>query len=93
MSFRFWRRIRLAPGLTLNLSKSMASLSVSPQGAEYTISPRGNRAKAGLMGTGLFHTVNPIWFKVMQEKFGCEKTLGDVIDMIDQIRARAGCTT
>jgi hypothetical protein len=24
MSFRFWRRIRLAPGVTLNLSKSTA---------------------------------------------------------------------
>ena len=47
MSFRFWRRIRLAPGVTLNLSKSMASLSIGPQGAKYTISPRGNRATAG----------------------------------------------
>jgi hypothetical protein len=27
MSFRFWRRIRIAPGVTLNLSKSTASLS------------------------------------------------------------------
>jgi len=24
MSFRFWRRVRLAPGVTLNLSKSTA---------------------------------------------------------------------
>ena len=58
MPFRFWRRIRLAPGVTLNLSKSMASLSVGPQGAKYTISPRGNRATAGLTGTGLFYTVH-----------------------------------
>ena len=58
MPFRFWRRIRLAPGLTLNLSKSTASLSVGPQGAKYTISPRGNRATAGLPGTGLFYTVH-----------------------------------
>lgn len=58
MSFRFWRRIRLAPGVTLNLSKSTASLSVGPRGAKYTISPRGNRATAGLTGTGLFYTVH-----------------------------------
>ena len=44
MPFRFWRRIRLAPGVTLNLSKSTASLSLGPRGAKYTISPRGNRA-------------------------------------------------
>ncbi|MCC5985902.1 MAG: DUF4236 domain-containing protein, partial [Rhodobacteraceae bacterium] len=58
MSFRFWRRVRLAPGVTLNLSKSTASLSLGPRGAKYTISPRGNRATAGLPGTGLFYTVH-----------------------------------
>ncbi len=58
MSFRFWRRIRLAPGVTLNLSKSTASLSLGPRGAKYTISPRGNRATAGITGTGLFYTVH-----------------------------------
>ena len=58
MSFRFWRRIRLAPGITLNLSKSTGSLSFGPPGAKYTISPRGNRATAGLTGTGLFYTVH-----------------------------------
>jgi tetratricopeptide (TPR) repeat protein len=58
MSFRFWRRVRLAPGVTLNLSKSNASLSFGPRGAKYTVSPRGNRATAGLPGTGLFYTVH-----------------------------------
>ncbi len=57
MPFRFWRRIRLLPGVTLNLSKSSASLSFGPRGAKYTISPRGNRATAGLPGTGLFYTM------------------------------------
>lgn len=57
MAFRFWRRIRLAPGVTLNLSKSAASLSFGPRGAKYTISPRGNRATAGIPGTGLFYTM------------------------------------
>lgn len=58
MSFRFWRRIRIAPGVTLNLSKSTASLSFGPRGAEYIVSPRGNRVTAGLPGTGLFYTVH-----------------------------------
>ncbi|PKP79141.1 MAG: DUF4236 domain-containing protein [Alphaproteobacteria bacterium HGW-Alphaproteobacteria-3] len=57
MPFRFWRRFRLAPGVTLNLSKSTASLSFGPRGAKYTISPRGNRATFGIPGTGLFYTV------------------------------------
>jgi len=58
LAFRFWRRVRVAPGVTLNLSKSTASLSFGPRGAKYTLSPRGNRVTAGLPGTGLFYTVH-----------------------------------
>jgi hypothetical protein len=42
----------------MNLSKSTASLSLGPRGAKYTISPRGNRATAGLTGMDLFYTVH-----------------------------------
>lgn len=56
MSFRFWRRIRLAPGVTLNLSKSGGSLSFGPRGAKATLGPRGGRATVGIPGTGLFYT-------------------------------------
>lgn len=56
MAFRFWRRIRIAPGVTLNLSKSGGSLSLGPRGAKFTIGPRGGRATVGIPGTGLFYT-------------------------------------
>jgi len=56
MSFRFWRRIRIAPGVTLNLSKSGGSLSFGPRGAKFTVGPRGKRATVGIPGTGLFYT-------------------------------------
>ena len=56
MGFRFWRRIRLASGLTLNLSKSGGSLSFGPRGAKFTVGSRGKRATVGLPGTGLFYT-------------------------------------
>lgn len=58
MALRFFRRIRIAPGLTVNLSKSGASLSIGPRGAKYTVGPRGTRATLGLPGTGLFYTVH-----------------------------------
>ena len=48
MSFRFWPRIRLVSWVTLNLSKSTAFLSIGLPGAKYMISPRGNRATAGI---------------------------------------------
>jgi len=56
MSFRFWRRIKIAPGVTLNLSKSGGSLSFGPRGAKLTVGSRGKRATVGLPGTGLFYT-------------------------------------
>ncbi len=56
MVFRFWRRIRIAPGVTLNLSKSGGSLSFGPHGAKFTIGPRGKRTTVGIPGTSLFYT-------------------------------------
>jgi tetratricopeptide (TPR) repeat protein len=56
MGFRFWRRVQIIPGVTLNLSKSGPSLSFGPRGAKYTIGPSGQRVTAGIPGTGLFYT-------------------------------------
>jgi len=56
VSFRFWKRIRIAPGVTLNLSKSGGSISFGPKGAKFTIGPRGERVTVGLPGTGIFYT-------------------------------------
>ena len=57
MALRFWRRVSLAPGLTLNLSKRGASLSTGPRGAKYTVGTAGRRGTVSLPGTGLFYTV------------------------------------
>lgn len=56
MGFRFWRRVRIAPGLTLNLSRSSASVSLGRRGARLTVGPKGRRATVGIPGTGLFYT-------------------------------------
>ncbi len=56
MGFRMWRRIRIAPGITLNLSKTGASVSIGPRGAKYTIGTHGSRVTAGIPGTGLYYT-------------------------------------
>ncbi len=58
MGFRFWRRIKIAPGVTLNLSKSGGSLSFGRRGAKITIGPRGKRATVGIPGTGLFYSTS-----------------------------------
>jgi hypothetical protein len=53
---RFWRRKRVFPGVTLNLSKSGASVSIGVRGAHYTVGPAGERITIGVPGTGLFLT-------------------------------------
>lgn len=56
MGFRFFRRMKIAPGVSLNLSKSGGSFSLGPRGAKLTLGSRGGRATVGLPGTGLFYT-------------------------------------
>ncbi|MBP9002921.1 MAG: DUF4236 domain-containing protein [Candidatus Hydrogenedentes bacterium] len=56
MGFRFWRRVHILPGISLNFSGSGVSVSVGPCGAKLTWGPRGIRATAGIPGTGLFYT-------------------------------------
>lgn len=56
MAFRFFRRMKIAPGVSLNLSKSGASLSLGPRGAKVTVGPRGVRRTVGIPGTGIYWT-------------------------------------
>jgi hypothetical protein len=55
-SLRFFRRVKVLPGLTLNLSKSGPSLSMGVRGAHVTVGRRGVRKTVGIPGTGLFYT-------------------------------------
>ena len=60
MSLRLHGRLRLAPGISLNLGKSgLTSLSFGARGAHYTVGRRGPRATIGLPGTGLSYTMTP----------------------------------
>jgi hypothetical protein len=56
VGLRFSRRVRLMPGLRVNLSKGGVSLSVGTRGAWYTVGTKGQRATVGLPGTGLSWT-------------------------------------
>lgn len=57
MGFRFQKRIKLLPGVTVNLSKSGVSTSVGPRGAKITVGHGKTRTTVGIPGTGLSHTV------------------------------------
>jgi hypothetical protein len=59
VSWRFQRRKRLGPGVTLNLSKRGAGLSFGPRGAKLSVGRRGLTGTLTLLGTGLSY----IWRK------------------------------
>jgi hypothetical protein len=50
---RFQKRLRIFPGLRINLSKSGASTTLGPRGAGVNIGKDGITTNAGIPGTGL----------------------------------------
>lgn len=53
MGFRFQRRKNIFSWLSLNFSKSGASVSLGPKGAKVNIGSRGVRTSVGIPGTGM----------------------------------------
>jgi hypothetical protein len=55
-NFRFYRRLHIFPGLSLNLSKSGPSVTVGMRGAHVTVGRSGVTRTVGIPGTGLYYT-------------------------------------
>jgi hypothetical protein len=53
---RLFRRVHLAPGVTMNLGTRGPSLSFGVRGAHLTVSRFGVRRTVGVPGTGIFVT-------------------------------------
>jgi Protein of unknown function (DUF4236) len=56
VGLRFYRRLHLCPGLSLNVSPSGPSLTVGVRGAHVTVGRTGVRKTVGIPGTGLYYT-------------------------------------
>jgi hypothetical protein len=56
MGFRFYRRVRICPGISVNLSRSGPSLCLGVRGAHVTFGRRGVTKTVGLPGTGIYYT-------------------------------------
>lgn len=61
MGFRFQKRIKIFPGITLNISKSGVSVSGGVRGARVTVGKKGVRRTFGIPGTGVSHTSHTPW--------------------------------
>lgn len=57
MGWRFQKRLRILPGVTLNLSKSGVSTSFGVRGARITKGHGKTRVTMGVPGSGVSHSV------------------------------------
>ena len=55
MAWSFRRRIKIAPGVHINLSKGGVSTSIGPKGAKVTVGPKGTYLHTGIPGTGIYN--------------------------------------
>lgn len=53
MAINFRRRIKIAPGVYLNVGRAGVSTSIGARGASITVGKRGAHANLGVPGTGL----------------------------------------
>ncbi len=56
MGFRFRKRIKIAPGISLNLSKSGVSTSLGGKGLTVNVGRGKTRTTAGIPGTGISYS-------------------------------------
>ncbi|WP_107496300.1 DUF4236 domain-containing protein [Thalassobius sp. I31.1] len=61
MGFRFQKRIKIAPGVRLNVSKSGVSTSLGGRGATVNLSKKGVRTTVGIPGSGLSWSKQTSW--------------------------------
>jgi len=78
MGWRLFRRLKIAPGVRINLSRSGPSLSIGPRGFAKTFSKRGVRTTIGLPGTGVFHTEIAPWEQAGDVRRRC-RACGQVV--------------
>ena len=61
MAFRFQKRVKIAPGVRINFSKSGVSTSLGGRGATVNLSSKGVRSTISIRGTGLSWTKQAGW--------------------------------
>ena len=55
MAWSFRKRIKVAPGVNINVSKSGVSTSVGPKGAKINVGPKGTKLYTSIPGTGIYY--------------------------------------
>ena len=56
MAWKFRKRIKIAPGLTINVSRSGVSTTIGSKGASVNIGKNGTYLNTGIPGTGIYES-------------------------------------
>ena len=72
MGWRYRKRIKILPGVHVNISKSGISTNVGIKGASVTFGPKGTYVNTGIPGTGLYRRD-----KVSLDNISSKSTAGD----------------
>ena len=91
MGLRLFRRIKIAPGITLNLSKSGLSASAGVRGARVTLGPRGVRRTVGIPGTGISYSENSSLSGSSRKRRSSTRPTDD--EAHEQVSSAQGCLT
>lgn len=54
MAWKFRKRIKIVPGVTINLSRSGVSTTIGTKGASVNIGKNGTFLNTGIPGTGIY---------------------------------------
>lgn len=83
MAWKFRKRIKIAPGLTINVSRSGISTTIGPKGANINIGKNGTYLNTGIPGTGIYDRkrINTLSFNrtTNHDTSGCFWFLGILI--------------
>ena len=55
MAWNFRKRVKVAPGVYVNIGKHGTSTSIGPRGAKVTFGKNGTYFSTGIPGTGLYN--------------------------------------
>ena len=83
MAFRFQKRIKIAPGVRLNVSKSGVSTSLGGRGGTVNLNSKGVRTTVGIPGTGMSWSQQKGWTGTVDLKPADElMQLGKLLDAL-----------
>ena len=91
MGWRYRKRIKVLPGIHINISKSGISTNIGVKGANITFSPKGTYVNTGFPGTGLYRrdkiSNNATKYSSIEDNLNENRTRNNTCNFEDKVSA------